>query len=49
MTIGFLVIWLLVGIDIAGDGPWTPTDPTLAGEDLVATMDGPTLPPPPLR
>jgi hypothetical protein len=47
MTIGLLVIWLLVGIDFAGSGPSTPLDAALAGDDLVATMDGPVLTPPP--
>lgn len=47
MAIGLLLIWLLVGIDVAGDPQWTPSGPAIVGEDLAEAMDGPTLPPPP--
>jgi hypothetical protein len=48
MTIAFLLIWLLVGIDVVGDGT-TPVDPPAADEGRLATMDGPNLPPPPIE
>ena len=47
MEIGLLLLWLLVGMDIAGDGPWTAAGPTPTSDGVLTKMDGPTLPPPP--
>jgi len=47
MELGLLLLWLLVGMDIAGDGPWTAVDPTSTSDGVLTKMDGPTQQPPP--
>jgi hypothetical protein len=47
MEIALLLCWLLVGLDVTGDGTWTPADSVTVSSDLKQTMDGPLRPPPP--